>query len=278
MTTPYPLGRKVNHDPRSLAYRFDTTGITVQSVKHTRRIPVLDQGNLGSCTGNAGIGALGTEPIYGTFPTTPLDEAAAINLYSAATVIDGSPGSYPPDDTGSDGLSIAKVLKSRGLISGYTHTFTLDDALKALQVTPVIVGVNWYNNMFSPAADGTVTIPNGDAVAGGHEFVLDEVDVARQAVGATNSWGTGWGVDGRFYIPFSVLSRLLSEQGDVVAFVPVTQPAPTPVPPTPIPVPDPSADQSFWDAIKDWACGKHRGANKKAADQAKAWATAKDLK
>lgn len=40
----YPLGRNVNHDPRSRAYVFDTTGITVQSVKHARRIPVLDQG------------------------------------------------------------------------------------------------------------------------------------------------------------------------------------------------------------------------------------------
>jgi hypothetical protein len=34
----------------------------------TRRIPVLDQGDLGSCTGNAATGVLGSEPFYGTLP------------------------------------------------------------------------------------------------------------------------------------------------------------------------------------------------------------------
>src|SRR5262245_50700699 len=60
------LRRHVHHDSESRRYAFDTAGLTLVSTKHQRRIPVLDQGQLGSCTGNAGVGCLGTDPYYGT--------------------------------------------------------------------------------------------------------------------------------------------------------------------------------------------------------------------
>lgn len=275
--TPYPLGRTVNHDPRNRFYAFDTTGITVVSVKHNRRIPVLDQGNLGSCTGNATVGALGTDPFYATVNSkVQLNETLAVKIYSQATVIDDAPGSYPPDDTGSDGISVAKVAKSLGYISGYTHTFNFDDALKALSTQPVIIGINWYNNFFTPDANGVISIGANDYVAGGHEVVLDEIDVQRQLVGGTNSWGESWGLNGRFYIAFDLFKRLLSEQGDVTAFVPLTQPAPTPVPPTPVPVPapvpGPDAGFQLWQDIRGWATARHSGSNKVAAAKVVAWA------
>src|SRR5206468_3322308 len=88
-----------------------------------RVIAVLDQGQLGSCTANAGTGALGTQPFYDavgreTLPSTDAAELEkyAVQLYEDATVVDGYPGSYPPDDTGSSGLAICKVLKTRSII------------------------------------------------------------------------------------------------------------------------------------------------------------------
>ena len=36
-------------------------------------------------------------------------EGFAVKLYEDATVVDGYPGEYPPDDTGSSGLAICKV-------------------------------------------------------------------------------------------------------------------------------------------------------------------------
>lgn len=55
------LGRHVKHDPRSLAYQVVADGTAV-TVRWDRLIPVLDQGQVGSCTGNAAVGHLGTQP------------------------------------------------------------------------------------------------------------------------------------------------------------------------------------------------------------------------
>jgi hypothetical protein len=238
------LGRHVYHDSRSRLFKFPTEKLTIQSVVHARKIPILDQGNVGSCTGNAGIGALGTDPLFAEYPAgaTPitLDEAGALKLYSAAENIDGD-GPYPPNDNGSTGLSIAKALSNAKLISGYQHTFSLDDALKALSVTPVIVGINWYQDMFNPDGDGRVH-PTG-ALAGGHEVEANEIDAMNSRVWFCNSWGTGWGVGGRFYLTFDDFGTLLSQEGDVTVLLPLSAPAPapTPVPPAPTPTPVPPA-------------------------------------
>ncbi len=216
------LKRHIYHDSRSKSFAFNTAGLTIISVVHPRHIGILNQGSIGSCTGNAGIGALGTDPLFSTtLPSSryTLNETGAIHLYSDAEIIDGS-GAYPPNDNGSCGLSIGKALKAAGLISGYTHTFTLDDALKALTVTPIIVGINWYDGMFTPDKDGRVHITG--SIAGGHEIVAREIDAPNQRVWFDNSWGTGWGVNGRFYLTFTDFGTLLSQSGDVMAFTPIS--------------------------------------------------------
>src|SRR6185312_1890646 len=151
-----PLGRHVRHDSRSLAYRFQTTGRELAEVLHSRHIPILDQGDVGSCTGNAMDGALGSDPLYaalaaysGSLPK--LTEAEALNLYSAAETIDGD-GPYPPNDNGSSGLSVAQAAKNARLISGYTHCLSLADFTAALQTGPVMLGRNWHASFDTPTA------------------------------------------------------------------------------------------------------------------------------
>src|SRR5690242_20178409 len=100
------LGRHVRHDPRSLRYLYPAHEVDgLVSVRHVRFIPVLDQGDLGSCTGNAAEGAVGTSPLFEALPdgnlSNPtddgdLDEQQAIALYSAATALDDYDGTYPP--------------------------------------------------------------------------------------------------------------------------------------------------------------------------------------
>lgn len=228
------LGRHVHHDSRSLNYLVpavpDPTSLT--SVRHLRGIPVLDQGSVGSCTGNAATGCIGTGLFYvpssGIYPVlsvsdASLDETYALGVYSDAEVVDGV-GPYPPNDQGSSGLSVAKVLKTRGLIDGYLHATSLEAALTALSTQPVIIGIAWHQDMFTPAADGRLSITG--AVAGGHEIVLDELDVENKRVWMTNSWGTGWGLTGRAYLTWDDFAALLAEDGDCTVFIPVAEASP----------------------------------------------------
>lgn len=234
------LGRHVNHDPRSLAFQVvaGPRGALV-SVRHERFIPVLNQGSLGSCTGNAAEGAIGSGDLYPALPANlparptgdaDVDENQAVALYSAATSLDSYAGEYPPDDTGSDGLSVAKAALAAGLISGYTHATSLDAALTALAQRPVIAGINWYSSFDEPDRSGRIAIKRGAYVRGGHEICLDELDVERRLIGFTNSWGSSWGLEGRAFISWDDFERLLSEDGDVTAFVPLSEPAPQPTP------------------------------------------------
>lgn len=265
-------GRNVHHDSLSRRYPFDTSGISVKSVRWQRRVPVWDQKRLGSCTGNAGLGCLGTGPFYPTVSAEtvfPFTEAGAVKVYSAATQIDDAPEQYPPTDTGSDGLSVAKVLQKAGLISGYQHTFTLDDALKALQVVPLIVGTVFLADMEEPNSSGLVSVSGAEL--GGHEYVCDEYDEQRGWVGFTNSWGSAWGVNGRFYMQAEDFGKLLERDGDVVAFTPNSQPPPQP---TPDPLED--ADDTFAQRLHAWL-DTHPRANKQVQVAAETWLVAKHL-
>lgn len=228
MSTKYKLGRIVNHDPRSKMFAFNTADIKITNITHQRMIPVLDQGQIGACTGNAGIGSINTEPCgVSSFPVFSADEAGALKLYSEAEKLDGGAG-YPPEDQGSSGLSIAKVLLKAGVISAYQHTFTLNDALKALMQYPIITGTNWHEDMFTPDADGRVH-PTG-AIEGGHEYEAFKVDADLGHIWFYNSWGTDWGVNGTFYMTWEDYANLLKENGDVTVLIPPISKPPAPAP------------------------------------------------
>jgi hypothetical protein len=274
-TTDARLGRHVNHDPRSRRFPV-RADVPIVSVRHERHVPIFDQGETGSCTGNAAVGCMGTGPFFGSVidPRFPFDEGGAVVCYSRATQLDNYPGTYPPEDTGSDGLSVAKALVEAGEISGYEHAFSLEQGLQALMSRPLIVGVNWMNDMFAPDPWGIVH-PTG-SLAGGHEFIWDEHDAAQGLEGFTNSWGEGWGDRGRFYMHTEEWERLLAQDGDVTSFVPITEPAPVPDPSVPVPAPDES-DRGLWLATKGWSAENHVGANKAAAKSVRNWAKSKGL-
>jgi hypothetical protein len=194
----------------------------------------LDQGALGSCVGNATIGALGCDPFYNTLADKladhPLTEDDAIEIYSEATKIDPFPGEYPPIDQGTSGLAGAKAAKQAGLISGYRHAFSLADALAALQETPVITGIAWWSSFETPDPDGLVAIAPGAEIRGGHEIAAIGYDADKGRVWFKQSWGPSWGVKGTFCMTAETWGQLLADKGDVTVLVPLSQPAPTPTP------------------------------------------------
>ena len=230
------LGRHYAWDSRSLAYTHRNSGVTLQSVLHERHIPILNQGDVGACTGNAETGALGCDPLYGPLASRPggvvLTEQTALALYSAAETIDGD-GPYPPNDNGSCGLSVCKAALNEDLISGYTHCLSQADVLDALQTSPVILGVNWYDSFDTPDSSGLISISPGAQVRGGHEILARGIDVDARTVFLDNSWGTDWGVSGSFTMSWATLEQLLAEQGDGTVSIALGSPVPAPAAPTP---------------------------------------------
>jgi len=229
-------GRNIYHDPRSRDYPFPAGSVKViKSVRHHRIISVLNQGGIGACTGNAFEGAIGTLPLFDVIPAghprkptgdADADEGQAVTFYSEATHLDRFRGSYMPDDTGSNGVSVCKAGVKAGVISGYQHCFSLDAALKALSTQPVITGINWYDTFDVPDHNGQISLTPNAEVRGGHELVLDEIVLDERLIGGTNSWDYTWGADGRFYISWDDFERLMHEQGDVTVPLPLDQPAP----------------------------------------------------
>jgi hypothetical protein len=209
------LGRHVMHDDRSWKYPAPMAA-QLKSVQHKRHYEPFQQGEVGMCTGVSAIELMMTGPFWKRGRTFDLKDAKSI--YIAATKIDDIRGVFPPNDTGSTGLAVMKVCKKRRYIKEYRHTFGLQQALHALALTPVIVGVNWYEGFDKPGRTGECKLSG--AVRGGHEVILDGIDVERKRVWGTQSWGAEWGENGRFFWKWSTFEQLLHEEGDVTTAVP----------------------------------------------------------
>lgn len=239
------LGRHAEHDPRSVAYAHGVwPKSTIKPVQWTRRIPILNQGQVGSCTGNALTGVIGTDSLGRTATTSvtvksdskgifsagtlTLDESFALKAYSLNTRLDSISGQYPPDDTGSSGIACGKTGQQLGLLTGYTHAFSMDALKSALQTGAVMIGIIWLNSMFDPKTDGTIVVDKTSGVAGGHELVVSAWDGTHFRL--DNSWDTSWGDAGSGYVAETDMQWLLSQQGDVTVPQFVTAPTPTPTP------------------------------------------------
>lgn len=212
------FGRLVNHDPRNRNHEFQSSIPQLgRDIEWKRRIPILDQGDLGCCTCAAMVGAIGTEPLSTeSSDITGLTIDMARYLYSIATRIDdrgpnGIPGHWPPTDTGSSGLAAAKAAEQGGLISAYQWVFSANGLTRALSVGPVIMGMPWYDGMMQPDSDGRLW-PTGDCV-GGHEILVRGIRGSDLII--DNSWGSCWGDRGSALLPWSVFLDLRRQQLDI---------------------------------------------------------------
>lgn len=210
---PYlPLGRHIEHDERSKNFRAVTPGPLPTTTKVWKRSTVFDQGGLGSCTGNAIAGIGATVPFR--VPHRRYDEYLAVKIYKRATVLDPFDGAYPPDDTGSSGLAACKAAVELGLTKAYRWGFGVEDLARMVATLgPCAVGTDWMSEMDQ---GGVVSI--GGYVRGGHEYEVIGWHADTQQFECVNSWGKGWGQNGRFFIRFDDMGTLLARGGDAVTF------------------------------------------------------------
>lgn len=203
------LGRIPQTDIRNLNFDVRKTNIVVQHDtprSYTWRCLIwLDQGNLGSCVGNAWAHELAARPkeVQG------IDQQYAVDLYHAAQKLDEWPGeAYEGTST----LGGAKATMATGKIGGY-HWCTDIEAVKIVVSwrKPVVVGANWYASMFTPDVAGLVKI--GGGIAGGHEWLVRGYSIVTDLFLCRNSWGLSYGISGDFYISAKDLDRLLFAEG-----------------------------------------------------------------
>jgi hypothetical protein len=199
----------------------------------------LDQGAVGACVGFGRSPELSAEPV-----ALPTGSPFAQRLYGLAQAEDRAMGhDYGSGVTVLAGLKAAKKL---GLIQGYRWARSFDDIRDAVVAHgSVVMGTNWYSLMDAWTNDGLVEV--GGYVRGGHCWTIvgyiPDHPKWGEVFAAVNSWGTGWGLVGRFYMRADDVRRLLAEKGEA-AIVTDTPQAPTP--------PPPPAPARRWPRIPAW--------------------------
>lgn len=211
---PYGLGRHVHHDPANEQHRaLDRPPDRAEHPNQAWRSTVVwDQGNSSRCTAEAATGLLRTQPYASQFTgrakfDEPAERQAAYLRWQQ----------YDPwHDTPHDGSSVDapfQGLRAEGEITEWRWLFGEGEVREWVTwYSPVVVGTIWRWDMFTPDADGFV-IPTGD-IAGGHAYRLVQYSDERDAYRIVNSWGRGWGDNGRAWIRAEHLDQLLRADGD----------------------------------------------------------------
>jgi C1A family cysteine protease len=207
--------------------------------------PVVDQGELGSCTANAI--ASGLREYWGYSgnlmgKTTPLSRLwlyweernleGTVNEDSGAYIRDGLKvlqqiGCAPEADWPYDITKFAQTPPTQSTadaspfkIAGYHRVTDLTTLKTALaEGYPVVLGINVYESFESNqvARTGIIPLPKvGEKLLGGHAvlgvgYKDDVMYKGRGVVICRNSWGESWGDKGYFYLPYSYFTKYVTD-------------------------------------------------------------------
>jgi C1A family cysteine protease len=194
--------------------------------------PVEDQGELGSCTANALVGAL--EFLAIRQESELVEDFSRLFLYYNERVIENSVCS----DAGAELRDGIKSLVSTGIcdeklweydvskfakkppkkcyndalkhrIIKYFKIASLDGMRQCLTMGyPFVFGFAVFESFDSIGKDGIMPIPNPDAeeLMGGHAVMCCGFDEERRLMKVRNSWGSSWGKRGYFFMPYEFIA------------------------------------------------------------------------
>lgn len=197
-------------------------------------VPIYDQGDIGSCTGNSSVGAFSFDhkkqfgkqfdgsrlmAYYNgraAEGTTDQDAGAAIR-----DVIAGLKQYGLAQETLWPYLDVNVTLPPEpaavadGLLHPTVQYGALDQSLDALKTTlansfPFVFGFSVYDSFESDAVaqTGIVPMPSPtENMIGGHAVMAVGYDDTKGIFIVRNSWGTGWGDKGYFYFPYDYISN-----------------------------------------------------------------------
>jgi len=216
-------------------YPYTLTNITVAATVDLRQYcsPIENQGNLGSCTGQAIAGAielldkragrtLDVSRLFIYYYERLLE--GTLNYDSGAYIRDGIRACYtygaPLESLWPYTISKFRTQPSSQAINDaakrkvtlYQRATDLAGCIDALNNGyPVIVGFNVYSSFesISVAKTGMMPYPNTrtEQLLGGHAVLLVGYNNPTQRFIVRNSWGTNWGDKAYFYMPYQVIQN-----------------------------------------------------------------------
>jgi len=216
---------------------------------------VFDQGQVGSCTGNAGalLGlfrsrAQGREIMpsrlmlyYGARELegeTEFDNGAYIrDIFKAWAKRGVAPESVWPYDESKVTMqptADAYVIGAKTLATSYhaLDNTNLDELKTCLALgSPFELGFTVYKQFMYGSWKDTMPIPkSGEEILGGHAVTAVGYDDVRQAFRIKNSWGNNWKDGGYFWMPYSFITNptYCDDFWVLLGVTPGDKPAPTP--------------------------------------------------
>lgn len=216
-------------------YKYQVTNKVQQNLVDLRNYcsTIEDQGNLGSCTGQAIAGAI---ELLNRRNNKQTDVSRLfIYYYERALIntINYDSGAYIRDGikvTNKQGApleslwpyniqrfrqrptpnAINDALKRK--VTLYERVLDHNGCLDALNNGyPVVIGFYVYASFISPQVSRTGVMPypntKRERLLGGHAVLLVGYDKDREVYIARNSWGPNWGDSGYFYMPFQVIQN-----------------------------------------------------------------------
>jgi C1A family cysteine protease len=219
-------------DSRDLVYAPRLGTLPPEADLRPQMPPVYDQGQLGSCTGNAIAGAMEYERDRQGLPDfvpsrlfVYYNERAlegTVSSDSGAVIRDGikvvntegvCPETLWPYNIGMFAVKPPHrcyVAATKDKAVRYEAILTLGDLKDAIaSKLSVVFGFTVYESFESQAVARTGVMPlpkKGESVVGGHAVLAVGYSDAKRHVIVRNSWGASWGDHGYFYMPYQYLT------------------------------------------------------------------------